>query len=861
MNTALVGSEAVDLLSRITGGKVSQRHLSPRVIFLVALVTVLLGVMFADGTVSDEEKQRWQKTINQFIPPEGNVRQLTQLISKGVRQNQIYKKTKDLLTLTAPLSDAERLLLIAFGYEMAAADGEIATLEKKYLEAVAKLLGINHQYLAVLEAGFTHQGTVDPAVLDEMQSLLAPARFHELDTIFVKAASDIIALLPAKPKHQKTQKHRDSYYHKLQEFQKYRQLLNNLCNQLNQVIQDCSNHDLLPHKLTEDIVTVSHKIQSQRFRLAVVGEFSQGKSTLLNALLGEEIQPVRAIPCSGTVTVLKYGAQKRVVCRYKDREEEIPPDQYQEKAAISEDAALGNLIDELAQSDIEEIILEHPDLDLCQNGVEIVDSPGLNENPKRTDITKKLLKDTDAAIFLANASRPLTQGERDLIQDLKIKLNGGNKNEPADNLFVVVNFMDLLRREKDIQQVKQMFKNFTQGINPIITGENRIHFISAQAALDAILEGTEDEYFKAFYSFTHSLERFLTTERGLIQLKQYSGRLQQLIQSGLDGLHQAEDVLDGKLKISQEHKQNILEKIGEASGRDVKIRCLADKLVQQAIEQAEQCWDEWAEGLQYRIEKKSQNWSSDQNEREKLFQDYANQLIKDLSADFDDWFEKKIKGSIIQPRIKVLDREIHQEIEAIQSSIQSLDLKTGSNLSGQLDLSISGAELNMNLASSMGADSSDEGGAGWFAGLGGGGLVTGALLAFTGLGLIPVALIGGAAALGLGWLFGEDEDEVRAEVKQSVCEQCFKKLSELEGEIFENVCENIASVLYSRVDAASKVIEQAISLAENLLEQQEKAHEETLEQQEADKAFIAQKRQELEQVQKNLEAILHQVAV
>jgi predicted GTPase len=70
--------------------------------------------------------------------------------------------------------------------------------------------------------------------------------------------------------------------------------------------------------LAEEIGKVSRKLQSQRFRLAVVGEFSQGKSTLLNALLGEEIQPVRAIPCSGTVTVLKYGTQKRVVCRYKD---------------------------------------------------------------------------------------------------------------------------------------------------------------------------------------------------------------------------------------------------------------------------------------------------------------------------------------------------------------------------------------------------------------------------------------------------------------------------------------------------------------------------------------------------------------
>jgi uncharacterized tellurite resistance protein B-like protein len=92
MDTSLIGAEAVDLLSHITGQKLSQRDLTPPVIFLTALLTVLLGVMLADGTITDEEKQRWQKTINQFIPAEGNVRQFTQLLSKGIRQNQVYKK-------------------------------------------------------------------------------------------------------------------------------------------------------------------------------------------------------------------------------------------------------------------------------------------------------------------------------------------------------------------------------------------------------------------------------------------------------------------------------------------------------------------------------------------------------------------------------------------------------------------------------------------------------------------------------------------------------------------------------------------------------------------------------------------------
>ncbi|MEW6499177.1 MAG: TerB family tellurite resistance protein, partial [Cyanobacteriota bacterium] len=195
MDTSLVSSEAVDLLSRITGQKLRKQDLTPPVIFLAALITVLLGVMLLDGAVTDEEKRRWQQTINRFIPSE-DARQLSQLMSKGVRQNQVYKKLNELLMLTAPFSESERLLLIGFGYEMSAADGDMDAREKKYLEVIANRLEINPQHLAVLETGFSHQGTVEPAALEEVQSLLDPARFHALDAVFIKAANDMLAVLP-----------------------------------------------------------------------------------------------------------------------------------------------------------------------------------------------------------------------------------------------------------------------------------------------------------------------------------------------------------------------------------------------------------------------------------------------------------------------------------------------------------------------------------------------------------------------------------------------------------------------------------------------------------------------------------------
>lgn len=849
MDTKLITSDTAALLSHITEQNLSKQSITPPVLFLVNLVTVLLGVILSDSQVTDEEKQRLQTTLNKFIPPVGDVRRLTQLMIKGVRGNKIYAKSQEIQTLTAPLSEAERLLLISFGYEMSAADGAMDAREKKYLEAVANKLGINPNYLAVLEAGFSHQGTVNPITLDEVRFLLDPAQFQTLDTMFVKAASDMLAVLPTQPKHQKAQQQLASSYLHLKEFQKYRQHLENSCYQIYQVIQDCTNRSILPNNLTEEIKKISNKLQSQTFRLAVIGEFSQGKSTLLNALLGEEIQPTRAIPCSGTVTILKYGSRKRVVCRYKDkREEEIPLHEYQVKAAISDEVALGSLRDEFILSEVKDIVFEHPDLDLCRSGVEIVDSPGLNEHPQRTEITQQLLEKTDAAIFLVNASRPLTLGERDLLKDVKAQLNGGKANEPAENLFVVVNFMDLLRKEKDRQQVRQLVENFLQGQAPLIKGENRIHFISAQAALDAILEGTEDDYLQCFQNFTQSIEKFLAFERGALEIRQSISSINRLIQETLEGLDQAEEVLDRKINISEAKKQEILEQIGEASGRDLRIRLLANKLIEQVIEQANGSWNEWLEGLAERMADKSESWSSQHSpvwSQNQLIKDYINQFTRDLSREIDDWGNTKLSQAILKDSLEILDANIYVELQAIQAEFKSLDQQVKTNFSDQLNLAISGISDDFT------------GAGGVMGGIGAGGALAAALIFFTPLGWVSLILASLATAVassfGLGML---DFDGLKDQIKLKVFEVGFQNFDDSMDKVCEKLDEIISSVFDHRVESASGIIEHAISLYEHLLEQQEKAHNETLEERQMEKAFIAQKRQELQLVQKQMEAIL-----
>lgn len=843
MKTAeTITPKAVELLSRIVGERLDTRNVTSPILFLTALITILLGVMFADQAVTEEEKQRWQKTLNRFIPAEGNLRQLSQLLSKGVREQKVYANSQEVLTLLEPFSESKKLLIIGFGYEMSAADGSIDESEKKYLQRVAALMELKPSHVEVLEAGFTKQPIADLGALAEVRSLLDPARFHELDTLFVEAANDLLLNLPIIPavNKQTVSDSQITSYDRLKKFQTSRKHLDFLCNQLYGIIQASCERGFLPNSFIDDVGKISRKLQSQRFRVAVVGEFSQGKSTLLNALLGEEVQPVRAVPCSGVITTLRYGKRKQVICRYKDgREEEISVEDYKTKASISKSAAVNNHGDELASSEIDELIFEHPDLELCKSGVEIIDSPGLNEHPDRTAITEKLLKNTDAALFLTNASRLLPQKEKELIQDVRKQVTYSNTKIPAENLFVLVNFMDLLDTDEDRQDVTQRLEDFVTSENLIVPNKNRVHYISAKAALKK-----QDEYLQSFRAFTQALEQFLTVERGAIEIRRFVDNIKDLAQIILAELQQAEDFLNGKVALSEAETQKILEQIGEASGREVKISLLHDQILDLVFEEVNKSWDKWAEKLGDRLLQKSESWTSEYTgnfHQKELIADYTNQFNRDLSEEIDGWIENHLKKDILQPYLNNLDNEIRKNLEAIQTSFENVNTLKNSQSSSwdfyqhkSSEFGDSGFGTNLGLA-----------------GLGVAVLVPAFILAGPILAVLG-SLLGGSL-LGAGATGILDK---QATIKAKVFEKGWEQFLESLDKTFDKIYEIIGIEFRGRMDQVDGVISGAISLYENLLEQQGTVHQKNLAQREAEKVWITEQRLELEQLRNNTESVV-----
>src|SRR5579875_3446181 len=58
------------------------------------------------------------------------------------------------------------------------------------------------------------------------------------------------------------------------------------------------------------------RLAEDRFNLLIVGRFSRGKSTLMNAVLGGDYLPTGIVPLTSVITTVRYGSRKQVVLNF-----------------------------------------------------------------------------------------------------------------------------------------------------------------------------------------------------------------------------------------------------------------------------------------------------------------------------------------------------------------------------------------------------------------------------------------------------------------------------------------------------------------------------------------------------------------
>jgi len=199
--------------------------------------------------------------------------------------------------------------------------------------------------------------------------------------------------------------------------------------------------------LANDIRTTRiPKIESEKFHLVVLGEFNHGKSTFVNALLGQDILPTGITPTTASINHVIYADRPRArVVLLGGEAKPLDPSQLKEWVTVT-----GGHADEVAY-----VELGYPS-EMLKNQVVLVDTPGVNDlNDQRAEVTYGYVPRADAVVFLLDAGQALKDSEREFLRSRVLET-------ARDRLIFVLGKMDMLSPDERTAVVEYVKKGLAQ---------------------------------------------------------------------------------------------------------------------------------------------------------------------------------------------------------------------------------------------------------------------------------------------------------------------------------------------------------------------------------------------------------------
>ncbi len=216
------------------------------------------------------------------------------------------------------------------------------------------------------------------------------------------------------------------------------------------------------------------RIRSRRrdpFTVVVAGEFKRGKSTFINALLGEDVLVTDVTPETVTMNVLSYGLHKNEAVLSGGRRMTLSDDELSRAAIERISGEVGETIRRLEISRPNEILRD----------IRIIDTPGLNDisDSDLDSIVADAMAQADAVVYLYSVTAPLSRSEQMYIRYYILPQN-------YTKLFLVGNRCDLMMTADNLNAIRETMEKRTEILLP---GE-RLYYISA---LEEILRATGEE--------------------------------------------------------------------------------------------------------------------------------------------------------------------------------------------------------------------------------------------------------------------------------------------------------------------------------------------------------------------------------
>ena len=180
------------------------------------------------------------------------------------------------------------------------------------------------------------------------------------------------------------------------------------------------------------------------FLLVIAGEFNSGKSSFINALLGERVLPEGVTPTTDRINLLRHGP-------------------------------------EVTERTLEAFLLERTHPAELLRELTVVDTPGTNAVIRQhEELTSNFVPRADLVLFVTSADRPFSESEREFLARIR---------EWGKKIVFIVNKIDILAGPPEQAEVLAYVRDNAAAL---LGDTPQVFPVSARRAVQARIEGTPE---------------------------------------------------------------------------------------------------------------------------------------------------------------------------------------------------------------------------------------------------------------------------------------------------------------------------------------------------------------------------------
>ena len=260
------------------------------------------------------------------------------------------------------------------------------------------------------------------------------------------------------------------------------------------------------------------QLNEDTLRVLVMGKFSSGKSTFLNALMGQALLPAKPTPTTAVIGEIVYAEHPEAIL-------------FPKKGYVSGEKPFNIKVEELSKyividhsvptedkqkkpNPFKKIVIQYP-LNVCKQGIMFVDSPGLDDPTCHDAITKDYLPNADAIIYCMNSNQAFSAADKAEIERL---VSLGYKS-----MIFVLTYFDVILTNDDYmgtngaEEVRTLYTRELSKYTDL--GTNGIFFVGSLPALKAKRTGDNKLLEQSnFPPLEKRLEQILFDEKGRLKL-------------------------------------------------------------------------------------------------------------------------------------------------------------------------------------------------------------------------------------------------------------------------------------------------------------------------------------------------------